>query len=277
MASPIFRLSTGPTAVGAWTPGAWDTSIDSAKELFIRVDLQSSAGVSALAVSIPSADPVTLAEGVPIVTVDQATLTGVFQLPHTAMIDNTFRSLNVQVTINQGLTNGVTDASLTRSLQVNVLSGGGSRAFAVGESDQFHRAYGHTQKFNALALVTPSSNTVVYEGACTTTAGTPTKTVVTIPAPIANCVVQFTIRINGYDTTDDVCTTYASATAWFPVGIGAWTLDPAGILELHGYADDPAWAFNWATGAGVITFTVTGDAANDTDFNARVDAFYLYP
>lgn len=274
MASPIFRLSTGPTAVGAWTPGAWDTSIDSAKELYIRVDLQSTAGVSALAVSIPTADDVTLAEGAPIVTVDQATLTGVFRLPSTVGTDTTFRSLNVQVTINQGLTNGAVDAALTRSLQVNVLSNSGMRAFAVGESDQFHRGYGHTQKFNALAKSAPSATSVTYEGTVTTTAGVPTKTIITIPEPGAqSLVVQFAIKINGIDSADAMSSTDGRGTAKWTLG-GGWVLDPAGILPLHGYADDPAWAYGWSIAGSTITFTVTGDAANSTDFNARIDAFY---
>lgn len=276
MASPIFRLSTGPAAIGPWTPGAWDTSIDSAEELFIRVDLQSSAGVSALAVSIPTADPTTLAEAAIPITVNQAALTGIFQLPHTGGVDNTFRSLNVQVTINQGLTNNVADATLTRALQVNVPSASGARAFAVGETDEFHRTYGHTQKLNAAASASASSNTVIYEDTITTTAGTPTKTVVTIPAPLDSCVVQFDVQINGYDSSNDVCSTYARCTAWWAIGIGAWALDPAGMLELHGYADDPLWAFSWAIVGSTITFDVTGDAANDTYFLAHIKALYLY-
>ncbi|MFA4900899.1 MAG: hypothetical protein WC563_15380 [Brevundimonas sp.] len=278
MASPIFRLSYGVAAIGPWTAGAWDTAIDSAKELFIRVDMQSTAGVNALAVSLPSADEVTLAEAAIPITVSQSVLTGIFQLPHTAGVDNTFRSLNVTVTINQGLTNNVADPTLTRSLQVCVPSGSGTRAFVVGEVDEFNRLYGHTPKFNAMAKVAPSTSTIVWEGTCTTTPGAgQTQTVLTIPAPTGACVVQFDVRINGYDAAGAVATTHVNCTAYFTIG-GGWVLDPAGLLEAHGYAVDPAWAFGWALGGGgsSITFTVTGDAVNDTDFNARADAFYLY-
>lgn len=277
MASPIFRLSTGPAAIGPWTTHAWDTAIDAAAGEFVRVDLQSSAGVKAIAVTIPSADEVTLAEAAIAVTVSQALLIGIFQLPNTAGIDNSFRSLNVQVTINSGLTNNVADATLTRSLQVCVPNGAGLRAFVAGEEFESSRTFGWTPKANALAHGTGSPNTKVYEDTCTTTPGAgQTQTVVTIPKPHASCVVQFAIKINGVATGLEVSTTDARATAKYNSAGGAWTLDPVGILELAGYAEDAAWSYAWGIVGQTIEFTCTGDAAETTVFQARVDAYYQY-
>ncbi|MFA4900982.1 MAG: hypothetical protein WC563_15795, partial [Brevundimonas sp.] len=257
MPSPTFRIGYAAALIGPYTYAAYDTAAAIPPNYYCKVELQSVAGVDSIAVTLPTADPVTLAAGLPVVTVDQATKTATWQHPNA-----TGRAINVQVKINGGVDgNGTVVAAYTRSLQAYSVTAAGLVVFVVGETDQYHRTYGHTQKLQALVGSAPSSNTVPYEGSCTTTAATPTLTVVTIPTPTANCVVQFDVRINGYDTMGAVATTHSNATAYFTIG-GGWVLDPAGLLEAHGYAVDPAWAFGWALGGGgsSITFTVTGDA-----------------
>lgn len=144
MASATFRLGKSSLLAGPYTYGSYDAAIDSTKDYYVKVELQSTAGVNSIAVTLPTADPVTIAAGLPAVTVDQATKTATFRLPN---VDGV--SINVRVVINGGVdSSGTSQAAYTKELQVNVLTLEGMRLMAVGETDQYSRSYGHTSKLN---------------------------------------------------------------------------------------------------------------------------------
>lgn len=153
MPSAIFRLGKSTSLSGPWTWGAYDAAITADASDYIKAELQSTAGVDVIGVTLPSADPTTLAAGVPTVTTDQATKTATFRLA--AALG---RSINVKVQINRGIdANAQTIAGYTKSLQVNVLTDTGVAVIAVGESDEYSREYGYTQKINAAIELAGSS------------------------------------------------------------------------------------------------------------------------
>ena len=147
-------MGHGATVNGPWTWAAVDTSLQCSAGEYVKVELESTAGVDAIAVTLPTADPTRIAAGMPVVTVNQSTKTATFQLPAAAT------SINVAVTINNGAQNGVTQPAYTSELQAYVPTSTGLVLLAVGETDQYSRTYGHSQKLNvaieSVAGVLPS-------------------------------------------------------------------------------------------------------------------------
>lgn len=144
MASATFRLGQSSALGGTYTYGSYDSAIDVTPNYYVKIQLQSNVGVNSIAVTLPTADPVTIAAGLPTVTVDSSTKTATFRMPNTYGC-----CINVKVVINGGVdTNGVTQSAYTKELQVNTLTAENIRLLAVGETDQYSRAYGHTGKIN---------------------------------------------------------------------------------------------------------------------------------
>jgi len=133
--------------------------------------LQGTTGVQSLAVSIKSADDVTLASALPTVTTVQATKTATFVLPATLS-----RTYLVRALINGGIDqNGDTVAAYDKSVAVHILTGSGNRLIAVGEKDEYSRAYGYTPKLN-----TAIQNTSAVVGSSGVVSGTYTHATVTV-------------------------------------------------------------------------------------------------
>lgn len=138
--SARFRIGTAALLVGPYTYSSYDTAVTTTAGKFIKVELESTSGVNSIAVSISSADDLTLiAAAKPTVTVDTPTKTATFQLP-----SDTLRSYTVSVTAY-----GSNGASDNKELNVEVAGAGGQHALALGETDQYHRTYGWLQKVNS--------------------------------------------------------------------------------------------------------------------------------
>lgn len=140
MASARFRLGHGDTASGPWTYGAYDAAIDAAASKYIIADLESTAGVEQISVTIPSADEATMA-ALPTVTVNQVTKQATFQVDRT-----TGHTYIVRFTINAG-----TSSATYKELCVHVACDNGLKLLALGETDQADRVYGWIGKVNAIA------------------------------------------------------------------------------------------------------------------------------
>lgn len=141
MASARFRLGHGDSASGPWTYGAYDAAIDAAASKYIIADLESTAGVDQISVTIPSADEATMAAGLPTVTVSQVTKQATFQVAAT-----TGHTYIVRFTINAG-----TSSATYKELAVHVACDNGLKLLALGETDQADRVYGWIGKVNAIA------------------------------------------------------------------------------------------------------------------------------
>lgn len=140
MTSARFRLGHGDTASGPWTYGAYDAAIDAAASKYIIADLESTAGVEQISVTIPSADEATMA-ALPTVTVNQVTKQATFQVDRT-----TGHTYIVRFTINAG-----TSSATYKELCVHVACDNGLKLLALGETDQADRVYGWIGKVNAIA------------------------------------------------------------------------------------------------------------------------------
>lgn len=140
MASARFRLGHGDTASGPWTYGAYDAAIDAAASKYIIADLESTAGVEQISVTIPSADEATMT-ALPTVTVNQVTKQATFQVDRT-----TGHTYIVRFTINAG-----TSSATYKELCVHVACDNGLKLLALGETDQADRVYGWIGKVNAIA------------------------------------------------------------------------------------------------------------------------------
>jgi len=141
MASARFRLGTSVAAIGPWTYGAYDAPVDATVDLYVIAELESTAGVEQISVSVPSADDVTMIAGLPTVTVNQVTKTATFQVAAT-----TGHTYIVRFTINAG-----TSSASYKELCVHVVCDNGQRLLALGETDQADRTYGWLKKINAIA------------------------------------------------------------------------------------------------------------------------------
>lgn len=141
MASARFRLGHGASSSGPWTYGGYDAAIDAAASKYIVADLETTAGVDQISVTVQSADETSMAAGLPEVTINQVTKQGVFQVDAT-----TGHTYLVRFTVNAG-----TSSATYKELAVHVLCDNGLRLLALGETDQADRIYGWTAKINAIA------------------------------------------------------------------------------------------------------------------------------
>jgi hypothetical protein len=266
MASPQFRIGYAAALAGPYTFAAFDAAAAIPANYYCKVGLQSLAGVNSISVTLPTADPVTLAAGLPAVTVDQATKTATWRHPNA-----TGRSINVCVIVNGGVDgNGATDATLTRSLQSYSATEAGLVAGVVGETTEFHRTYGHTQKINALMASAQPASFRVIEGVVTTTAGTPTKSVCTMTLPTGVGVVLATANVQGEDTVPNGCA-YIEVAAFKYSSIAGAFVQIGATQELFAQ-HDAAWTHPAFTVAGsTVTLDVTGSGAVDTKFNAQLE------
>jgi hypothetical protein len=201
MASANFRLGTAATnsAGTTWSWRAYDTACDATAGSYVKVELESVAGVSNVAVTLPSADDTTLASALPTVTTVQASKTATFQLP-----SGSGRSYSVRVVINGGIDgNNNTQASYDKRLAVHVLTAQGYRKFIVGETDESNRTYGYTPKLNTLydvaswsAYATAASVSVTAGGA-----GAHKATLFAWPCP-TNSITRFEANVVASHTKD---------------------------------------------------------------------------
>jgi len=147
MASANFRIgysivgSTGP-----WTWAAYGACVDVAASAWIKVELESTAGVATINATIPRADEVVMAAGVPTVTIDQVTRTAVFQMPAYASV------CCIEVTTNPSST-----SSVVAALAVHVLTAGSRRLLALDETTEQHATYKWLSKINAIIRAGASS------------------------------------------------------------------------------------------------------------------------
>lgn len=264
MASARFRFSTGPSATGPWTADTVDAPLTTTVGTYVRVSLESNAGVNALACAITSADEVTLASALPTVTVDQATKTAVFRVALLAPDGLTYL---VRATVNSGIdADDATTAAYEKSLAVHVLSRSGQALLAVGETDESDRAYGHTAKLNAaLRAATPPLQHRVYLAQVTTLNATPVDALV-LTNPSANCTVHVMYTIVAHDSAHNAAGYVVSTTAKYVYG-SAWTV----LLtkEFVKHEDVGSWAYAVSAPGGNLLLTVTGDATNQTEWTCH--------
>lgn len=138
-ASARFRIGKSAVGVsGPWTWGSYDAPIDADASDYIKVEFESLAGIETMSCEVSSADEVTLAAGVPTMTVDPATRTATGQLLST--VGATY--------ILRAIANPNTASAVQSELAVHVLTAAGHRLIAVDETDQSSRAYYWTAKLN---------------------------------------------------------------------------------------------------------------------------------
>ena len=140
--SANFRLATGPALVGPWTWGSYGASITATAGQYIKVELESTANVDTISVTIPATDEVTYAAGAPTVTTDSVTKTATFQVP----VGATGRCYTVSVSVT-----GANGASDSRTLNVDVLTADGFKVFSLDERYENDSILGWLAKLNAIA------------------------------------------------------------------------------------------------------------------------------
>jgi hypothetical protein len=138
--------ATTNSAGTSWSWRGYDTAIDASSGSYVKVELESTVGVSHLAVTIPTADETSLAGTLPTVTVVQSAKTATFKLPAA-----TGRSFTVRCLVNNGIDgNNTTQSGYDKKLAAHVKTPQGYRKFIVGETDESHRTYGYTSKLNSI-------------------------------------------------------------------------------------------------------------------------------
>jgi len=138
MASANFRLGYSSVGTsGPWTWGGYGEAIDVVADDYVKVELESTAGVATINVTIPRADEVTLAAGVPVVTIDQVTRTATFQVGTEAA------TYCVEVTANPSSTSAVVAA-----LAVHIPMMNGMRLLALDETTESDATYKWLGKVN---------------------------------------------------------------------------------------------------------------------------------
>lgn len=268
MASARFRLGKSSVGVsGPWTWGSYDAAIDCTASQYVKIELESTAGVSSIAVTIPTADDVTLAGALPTVTTDQATKTATFQLPATASTHI------VKVLINGGVdANGTVQSAYSSQLAVHILNSASLRLMAVGEIDEASRSYGYTPKLNA-ALNAPGTPgppgtfdsattlTATITGAGTWCACAPTVTAAS--GKTTHYEARATIRNTAGGNGASIVRVFAvsdNAGTFHFVGGGATPISGSDVYT-EGDAAGYDLRINLVAGTGVLTFDVEGAAA----------------
>ena len=148
MTAATFRLGTATTnsAGTVWSWRGYDSAATVASGSYVKCELQSSSGVKTARYTISTADDHTMSAGTPTVTLSGKAAT--FQAASTAA------TYIVQARVNGGIdANAVSQSTYTSKLAVHVLTADGYKLIAVGETDENHRTYGHTEKVNSVVKI----------------------------------------------------------------------------------------------------------------------------
>lgn len=147
MASANFRIGYSIVGnTGPWTWAAYGACVDVPASAWIKVELESTSGVATINATIPRADEVVMAAGVPTVTIDQVTRTAVFQMPAYASV------CCIEVTANPS-----SKSPVTAALAVHVLTSGSRRLLALDETAEQDPTYKWLSKINAIIRAGASS------------------------------------------------------------------------------------------------------------------------
>jgi len=138
MASANFRIGYSSVSVtGPWTWGSYGAAVDISAGDWVKIDLESAAGIGSINVAIPRADETVLAAGVPAVTIDQVTRTATFKSTTGPL------TYCVEVTGNPG-----TSSETTVALAVHILTSAGMRLLAYDETTESDPDYKWLAKIN---------------------------------------------------------------------------------------------------------------------------------
>lgn len=138
MASVRFRLGHSTASTGPWTWGSYGAPLDIDPDDWVKVELESTAGVATINVTIPRADEVSMAAGVPAITIDQVTRTAVFQAGSDVL------TYCVEVTGNPSAGTAIP----AQALAVSVPTIAGYRLIALDETTESDPTYKWLAKIN---------------------------------------------------------------------------------------------------------------------------------
>lgn len=260
-ASAIFRLGTSTLLAGPYTYGAYDAAITALPSDFVKVDPQSTADVNTIAVTIQSADEVTLAGVLPVVTVSQVTKTATFQVP--ATVGHTYL---VRYTVNSG-----TSSAAYKELAVHVLAKNAMPLAALGELDQSHRTYYWLAKLNdAIRRSLPGTYHETHGATVTTTDGAATQAL-TFAMP-ANAVAKAMIQAVGFDNLGNAAQ-YLGVTSWKRAGGAAAVF---GAMGLPSSTEDVAgWNLTSDVSGNYGRVLVTGAAGTTVKWWVTADIDFI--
>lgn len=277
MASATFRIGLGSSSSGPWTWGDYDTAVDAGASAHFKVQLESTAGVDTVSCVVSSADEATLVAGVPTVTIDSATRTGVGQL-----LSTVGATYIVRVTTNPSMS-----GAETSELAIHVPLSSGARLFALDETDQASRTYSWVGKLNAVVRLagTGASSGVTWAGDLAGSSDT-SQTVVGLRSASIPALSAGYLHYTGTALEWATLLTLPSGSAnnFLQSNGSAWYANANPILSVGSSIKDPTGnalitagtsAIGFLGGSAVAKQTVGGSALQDA-IHSTVNALEAY-